>query len=107
MLLQKTFLQRVQLSVLLESFYGFDAGAVGLHRQQRAGLDGGAVYEYRARAAIRRIAADVRPREIQVLAEKVDQQQPRLHLGRVRLAIDGDGHAHAVDWFEGDRKSVV
>ena len=46
---------------------------------------GHAVDEHGARAAVRRVAADVRPGQPELLAQEVDEQQPRLDVGRARL----------------------
>src|SRR5260370_40955273 len=54
-------LDRVQLAVWLgEAFDGLDVGAVGLNGEDGARLHGDAVDQDRARAALRRVAADVR-----------------------------------------------
>ena len=57
--------------------------AVGLDREDRAGLRAAAVDEDGAGAALARVAADVRAGEAQVLAQEVDEQQARVD---VRLA---------------------
>ena len=44
----------------------------------------------RARAAVARVAADVRPRQVEVVAEEVDEQPARLDLALVALAVDLD-----------------
>ncbi len=63
--------------------------AVGLHREDGAGLHRPAVQEDGAGAAVRRVAADVGAGEPQVLADEVDEQQARLDVGLVLLAVDG------------------
>src|SRR5262249_5071342 len=63
-------------------------------------LDRHAVEEDRARAAVRRVAADVRAGEPQVLAQEMHEQQPRLDLALRGDAVDVDRdrvlrHGHA------------
>ena len=43
-----------------------------------------------ARAAVARVAADVRAGQAEVVAQEVDEQEARLDVGLVRLAVDGD-----------------
>ena len=57
---------------------GRDGRPVGLHGEQAAAAHGDAVEEHGARAADAVLAADVRPREAEPVAEEVGQQQPRL-----------------------------
>src|SRR5438105_1544254 len=47
---------------------------------------------YRAAAALARIAADVGTGEIQLVAQHIDEQVPRLHLGRPRDAVHVEGN---------------
>src|SRR5689334_3754642 len=54
-LLVEAFLDRVELALFLETFDGLDVAPVGLHGEDGAGLDGDAVQENRARAAVRRV----------------------------------------------------
>ena len=62
--------------------------AVGLHGEHRARLDRPAVQQDGAGAAVGRVAADVRAGEPQHLADQVDEQQARLDVGLVLLAVD-------------------
>src|SRR5713226_5119062 len=87
MLLKEALLQRVQLTVLLQAFDRFDLAAVGLAGQQRAGFDRLAVEQDSAGATVRRIAADMGAREIQVLSDEVDQEQSGLDFGAMLLAV--------------------
>ena len=96
-------LHRVQRAVgLRHALDGHDVGALGLHGDDRAALDGLAVHEHGAGAALRGVAADVRAGEPQVLADEGDEQRARLDFGRGRLAVDLhgylDGHARALLW---------
>jgi hypothetical protein len=62
--------------------------AVGLRRQDGAGLHGDPVKRDRARAALRGVAADVRSGEAQVLAEEVHKQGAGGDSGGARSAVD-------------------
>ena len=74
MLLEKAFLERVQLIVLLQTFDGFDARAVSLDGEQCARFDGPTIDNHCARSAVRRVAPDVCSGEIQILADKMHEQ---------------------------------
>src|SRR5260370_36164001 len=61
-----------------------------MHRQHRAGLDRLAVEQHRAGAAVRGVATDVGAGQAQHLAQEMDQQQARLHLGLALGALHLD-----------------
>src|SRR5260370_13779357 len=84
----------MQLAVLLEPFHGHEAPAVGLHGKHRARLHGTALPQHGARAAVRGVAPDVRPRQPQDVADQVDEQEPRLDVRLVLLAIDRELDPH-------------
>src|SRR5215471_5521594 len=86
--LPEGFLHRMQLAVLSQAFDGHDGGAVGLHGQDRAGLDRVAVHQHRAGAALARIAADVGSGQTQRLAQEMRQEKPRLDLRGAPGSID-------------------
>src|SRR2546426_5168853 len=88
-LLPERFLDGVQLAVLLQAFHRGDLRALGLDREDGAGLHGLAIEQHRAGAAVGGVAADVRAGQAQVLAEQVDEKQSRLDLHAVRSAVDG------------------
>ena len=69
---------------------GQDVGAVGLHGQHGAALHRFAVEVQAARAARRRVAADVGAREAEGFAYVVDEQSARFHIAFVVRAVDGD-----------------
>ena len=79
--LPERLLQRVQRAFLAHSLDRRDLGAVGLDGEQRAGLDRLAVEVDGARAAVGRVAADVRAGEPERLAQEVDQEQAGFDLG--------------------------
>src|SRR5262249_11476642 len=72
-----------------EALDGGDLGAVGLGGEQHAALHRPPVEQYGARAAVAGVAADVRARQIEVVAEEVDEEPARLDLALVALAVHG------------------
>ena len=62
--------------------------AVGLDGEHRAGLGALAVDVHRARAAVARVAADVRAGQAEDVAQQVDEQEARLDVGLAGLAVD-------------------
>src|SRR6185295_16068194 len=72
----ETFLQRMQLSVFAEAFDRRDLRTVGLNGQYGAGFYASAIHQHGARAALARIAPDVRARESELFAEVVNEEQP-------------------------------
>ena len=87
----------MQLPVRRQALDRRDRRAVGLHGEHRAGLRAAAVDEHRARAALARVAADVRAGEPQVFAQEMHEQHARLDVGFADLAVDGDrdlSHGH-------------
>ena len=93
MLLPETFLQGMKLTVLGEALDGGDVGAVGLDRQDRAGLHRQPVHMNGARTALAGVAPDVGPREPQHVPQIVDEEQPGLYLAGVLGPVDGYGDA--------------
>ena len=83
-------LQRVQLAVLCEPLNSFDLRPVGLDRKHHAALHEDAVHENGARAAVPGIAADVAAGQIDVVADEMDEQSPRIDFPLVGLAVDLD-----------------
>ncbi len=70
-----------------------DLAPVGLHGEDGARLDRGAVDVHDARAALRRVAADVGAGEAEVLAQEVSEEPARLDLRLPADAVDGDRNA--------------
>ena len=89
-LLPERVLQRMELAVLREALDRRDLRAVGLDREDRAGLHGLAVEEHRARAALAGVAADVGAGQAEGFAEVVDEEEPRLDRMLSLDAVDGD-----------------
>src|SRR5262245_27183065 len=88
MLLVEALLNWMQFSICGESFHSLDFHSIGLHGKNRTRLDGFAVQLNSARAAGGRITADVRAGHVEVLAQEVDEQQPRLNIRFVSLSVD-------------------
>src|SRR5690349_20007729 len=84
-------LHRMELVAVGEALDRRNLRALGLYREQGAALDGVAVYEDDAGAALAGLAADVRPGETQVLAQELNQQRSGLDIALNRLAV----HRHA------------
>src|SRR6267142_567386 len=98
-LVPERFLDGVELAVLLQALHGADLRAVRLDREHRARLHRLDVEQHGAGAAVRGVAADVRPGQAQVLAQEVDEQQPGLDPELVRGAVHRHpdlvcGHGH-------------
>src|SRR5215211_2562518 len=80
-------LHRMPEPVLPDALHRRDLVPVGLHREKRARLDRLAVEQHRAGPAVSGVAARMHTSDPQVLPEVVDEQEPRLYLGHVRLSI--------------------
>src|SRR5215831_7240774 len=104
-LVPKSFLHGMQHSVPGNSFDGDEFSALGLNRKHRAGFDGLTVQRHGASATNGRLAADVRSREADDIAQVVNEQQPRLDFVRAALSIDGKGDRflHGRHFLGGDR----
>ena len=77
-----------------EGLGGLDVGPPGLEGERRAGLHGDAVEVNDAGPALRRVAADMRAGQPQVLAQELDQERSGVDIG-------GDGfsvHRHRNGW---------
>src|SRR5262245_56544105 len=90
-LLPEALLQRVERASLGQTLDGLDAAAVGLDREHGAALHRATVEAHGARAAARRVTADVRPGQPEVLPDEVHEQRAGADLAGVLLAVDGDG----------------
>src|SRR4029078_4093832 len=93
LLLPERLLQRVHRAVG-ERLDGRDLLAVGLDGERDAGADRLAVHEDGARPADAVLAADVRADEVEVLAQEVDEQGPRLDVALVADPVDGGRDPH-------------
>src|SRR5262245_46383692 len=68
-----------------------DLGAVRLDREHRARLGAPAIDVDGARAAVARVAADVRAGQPERVAEQVDEEEAGLDVGLALLPVDGEG----------------
>ncbi len=93
-ILAESLLDGVQLALVGHPLDRGDRRAVRLHGEHRAGLDRLPVDEHCARAARRRVAADVGAGEADHLAQIVHEQQARLHLVLVARAVDRNRDPH-------------
>src|SRR6266446_301985 len=101
-LLPEALLDRMELAVLGQALDRHDVGAVRLDGEEVAGFDGLTVHEDRARAALARVTADVRPGEAHGLADVVHQEKAGLHFVAVALAVD-----RHLDWQFHDSPSGI
>src|SRR5579871_486144 len=97
MLLPERFLHRMEVASLRESLDRGDLSALGLDGEHGARLDGAAVEEDGAGAALAGVAADVGTREAELLAQEAHEQLPRLDVGLALHPVDGklNRNAHA------------
>src|SRR5438034_6759345 len=91
MVVRECLLEAVQLTVGREPLDRLDLGSVGLDRQHHAALHEHAVDEDGAGSAVPRVATDVTAGQVEIVADEVDQQPPRIDLALVLLAVDVDG----------------
>src|SRR6202011_179383 len=94
---EERVLQRAELSVLAQSFDRGDLAALDLGRKHQAGVDGAAVHQQGARAALAEIAALLGPGEVEIIADEVQQGgafgHVNLALGSVDVHVESHGHA--------------
>jgi hypothetical protein len=95
-LFAEALLQRVQLTGRRESFDGLDVVTVRLDGEHRARLDRVPVHQDCACAAVAGVAAGVGAGQPQPVPDQVGEQQPRLDLGGLLLAVDGE--RDPADW---------
>ncbi|CAM2147598.1 hypothetical protein PT2222_10227 [Paraburkholderia tropica] len=86
-------LHRMHRAVGGETFDRRHVHAVALHGERVARFDRAAVQMHGARAALGRVAADVRAGETPLLAQKLDQKRVRFDLGGHGLAVDREAEA--------------
>src|SRR5262249_52454744 len=89
-LLEETFLKRMELTVRLETFDCQHFATIGLNREHRTRLHCAPVQYHGARSAVTGVAADMRAGEAQGFANEVDKQQPRFYIGGMIDAVDFD-----------------
>ncbi len=87
-LLVEAVLKWMQFAVLFESFDSHDAAPVSLHGECSARLDRAAVHHDRARAAVARVATDVRSGQTQRLTQEMDQQHARFDFSGTFDSVD-------------------
>src|SRR5919198_870865 len=92
-----------ELAARRETLDRRDLAVVGLDREQGARLHRAPVEVDRAGATEGRVAADLRPSEPEVVAEKVDEQRARLDLRLVPDAVDGERYRYHQCLLSDDR----
>ena len=88
-------LKRIEPAVDGEPFDRRHRAAVGPDGELTAGVDGDAVEMNRARAALATVAADLGPRQVEVVAEQLGERPPIFDVDGAPFAVDGqrDGGA--------------
>src|SRR5215207_8040895 len=97
--LLEALLDGVELAVARQALDGGDRPAVGLHREQRAGLHRRAVEHHRAHPAARGVAPDMGAGEAQVGPHEVGQEHPGLDVVAALDTVDGDRDLHGRPLF--------
>src|SRR5207237_4879418 len=86
-------LERVERPLAIgEPLDGRHARAVGLDGKHRARLDRASVELDRAGSALARVAPDVCPGEVQVLAEDLNEEASRIAFHLTTLAVHAERH---------------
>lgn len=85
------FLQRMQTSVVDEPFDGRDVRALAIDAEHEARQHGPAVEQDGTGAALAKLAAVLRPAQIQILTQDLEQRFVRSERDFGRLAVDGQG----------------
>ena len=94
MALGEALLHRVEFAAALQPLHGAHPTAVGHGGEYRARLHRRLVHPDHAGTAVGGVAPPVRAGETEVVPEKVDEQQPRLHVGRVLGVVHGHRDLH-------------
>jgi hypothetical protein len=87
MVLGERLLNRMQRPAIREPLDRRHLDALEPHRKQRATLERATADQNGTRAALARIATDLRPRQPQIVAENMNEQRPRLHVEPRLLAV--------------------
>ena len=93
MFLPEPFLQRMELPGLREPLDRRYVRAIRLDRKEGARLRAPSIHEHRTGPALTGVAPDVHAGQIELLPQKMHQQQPRLHLCRPPLPVHRDRYA--------------
>src|SRR3989449_4087714 len=93
-LCHEPLLKRMQLAVLLQALHRHDFLVAGLDGEHGARLHRSAVHEDGAGAAVGRVAPDMGAGQPQHVPDQVDQQEARLDVSLVLLAVDRELDPH-------------
>src|SRR6188508_1956444 len=88
-LIPERLLERMKGRLAGHPLDGLELTAIGLDSEHRARLRARAVDVDGARAAVARVAPDVRPGQPEVIAQEMDEEEARLDIRLVRLTVDG------------------
>ena len=89
-------LQISDLAAVGQSLDGLDRRAVGLHRQHQAGTNDLAVHAHGACTADPVLATDMRSGQLQLLAQKIRQIEPRQNLRGDALTVHLERDCHGI-----------
>jgi len=78
----------MQLAIFGQAFDRHDLRAIRLNREYSARFHRFPVHHYRTGATIGCVTPDVGAGQIELFAQELHQEQPRLHAERIDLAID-------------------
>src|SRR5581483_8620924 len=92
----------VRLRAASEAFGSNNLLALGLDGERSARVHGAVVHQHRAGAALSAIADTFRAGDVQVLAQGVEQRDPRLDFFGVFLAVDYQCHRNRAGAMNGD-----
>src|SRR5579864_3371321 len=87
-LVNKRFLNRVRLFESSDAFQRGDVGARYCIDGRYAGADRLTLYDHRARSALPQAATELRPAQLQIVAQHIQQRSRRVHIHGVRPAVD-------------------
>ena len=85
-------LQRVQAPVITEALDGHDVAGVAFEREEQAGQRRRPIHQHRAGAAFAELAAVLRARQIQILAQDLEQRLVGIERDLPRFTVDAQGN---------------
>src|SRR5690349_19380610 len=83
-------LNGMQSSILSQPFYSFDFHSISLHCKDGTRLDWFAIHLHGTRSTRGGVTANMRAGHVQVLTQEMHEQQARLNVGFMCLAINRD-----------------
>src|SRR5882672_1937831 len=96
MMLAEARLQRREALILRQPFDSDDFAALGLHRQHKTAAHSLAIDQHRAGTANPVLAADMRTRQSQMMAQAIGERQARLDRNLDLTTVDLEASLHGV-----------